>query len=114
MIAVTGISLSKIFKEITDEFGEHHLVELDFSFSQEKKEELTNLLYKQKKLPRFPLEIENVSYIDGCKVCFKNGGWIICRFSGTEPLIRVFCETDSIEMSENTTKIMTGFLGLDI
>ena len=112
MIAVTGISLSRIFKEITDEFGEHHLTELDFSFSQAKKEELTDLLFAQKKLPEFPFEMERVSYLDGCKVCFKNGGWIICRFSGTEPLIRVFCEMNSAESAESVTKTMTDFLGL--
>ena len=30
------------------------------------------------------------SYMDGCKVYFKNGGWVIARFSGTEPLLRIF------------------------
>ena len=37
-------------------------------------------------------EVDHVSYMDGCKVYFKNGGWVIARFSGTEPLIRIFCE----------------------
>jgi len=30
--------------------------------------------------------------MDGCKVYFENGGWVVIRFSGTEPLLRVFSE----------------------
>ena len=51
------------------------------------------------------LEIDKISYLDGCKVYFKNGGWIIARFSGTEPLLRIFCEMgdpkDAVRMCES-------------
>ena len=88
MMCVTGKSLSEIYKELTDEFGTFFMAEHDERFSIEKKEELKKLLFEEKKLPDYPLEIEKVSYLDGCKVYFKNGGWIIIRFSGTEPLLR--------------------------
>ena len=55
-----------------------------------------------KLLPEFPCEVEKVSYADGCKVYFKNGGWIIGRFSGTEPLIRIFCEMDDLREARGT------------
>ncbi len=31
--------------------------------------------------------------IDGYKFVMEDGGWLLIRFSGTEPLIRVYCET---------------------
>jgi phosphomannomutase len=31
--------------------------------------------------------------IDGYKFVLEDGGWLLVRFSGTEPLIRVYCET---------------------
>ncbi|MCX7670138.1 MAG: phosphoglucomutase/phosphomannomutase family protein, partial [Anaerolineae bacterium] len=31
--------------------------------------------------------------IDGYKCVLEDGGWLLVRFSGTEPLIRVYCET---------------------
>lgn len=40
--------------------------------------------------------------MDGCKVYFENGGWIIARFSGTEPLLRIFCEMSK----EQEAKVM--------
>ncbi len=47
------------------------------------------------------LEIDKISYLDGCKVYFKNGGWIIARFSGTEPLLRIFCEMGDPKMRQD-------------
>ena len=66
----------------------------------------------KKELPDFGLKIDHVSYEDGCKVYFENGGWIIARFSGTEPLIRVFCEMETMEQAKEITNIWVRALGL--
>jgi len=102
MIASTGRKLSEIYREITDRYGVFEMEEADFTFSLERKDEITQTLFKDKLLPDFTGEIEKVSYMDGCKVYFKSGGWIITRFSGTEPLLRIFCEMSTrIEALEN-------------
>ena len=31
--------------------------------------------------------------IDGNQFIMEDGGWLLIRFSGTEPIIRVYCET---------------------
>lgn len=110
MIAVTGKKLSKIVKGIQDEFGSLYMAERDYKFSQEKKNEIYDILLIQKKLPDMELEIDHVSYLDGCKIYFKNGGWIIARFSGTEPLLRIFCEMDSEKKSEDLCDKFAKFL----
>lgn len=98
MIAVTGKKLSELADEIEQEYGRIFMEERSYQFSQDRKEELKTILFEDKLLPDFALPIEKVSYLDGCKVYFQNGGWIIARFSGTEPLLRIFCE-----MSEEKT-----------
>lgn len=112
MVCVIGKPLTDILATIKNEFGSHEMSEFDTRFSHEKKAELQKLLFEDKKLPEYEYEIEKVSYMDGCKIYFKNGGWIICRFSGTEPLIRIFCEMDSIEKAQSVSKKMIEFLGL--
>lgn len=92
MIAVTGKKISVIAKEINKEFGAGHMEEKDYHFSAERKKEIYQILMEDKILPKFDRPVEKVSYLDGCKVYFKDGGWIIARFSGTEPLLRIFCE----------------------
>ncbi|MGL4363385.1 MAG: phosphoglucomutase/phosphomannomutase family protein [Cellulosilyticaceae bacterium] len=112
MICVTGKRLGEMLDEIHEQFGNFIMTEGDYRFSYEKKEELVNLLFNEKQLPDFGIEVEKVSYEDGAKVYFKNGGWIIARFSGTEPLIRVFTEMSTLEEAKTISKKMTNFLGL--
>lgn len=112
MIAVTGRKISEIYKDIEAECGSIHMEERDYKFSNEKKAEVNKILMEDKKLPELPFEIEKVSYMDGCKVYFRNGGWVIGRFSGTEPLIRIFCEMPTKEDSVKICKMYEEFLGL--
>lgn len=112
MIAATGKKLSEIYKEIEEECGSIFMEERDYKFNQEKKEAMHKLLMEEKKIPELPFEIDRVSYLDGSKVYFKNGGWVIGRFSGTEPLIRVFCEMPELEMAKQVCDIYEEFLGL--
>ncbi|MGL6173906.1 MAG: phosphoglucomutase/phosphomannomutase family protein [Cellulosilyticaceae bacterium] len=112
MMCVTGKRLAEMLDEIHEQFGDFVMTEGDFRFSHEKKEELIHLLFEEKKLPDFGIPVKRVSYADGAKVYFENGGWIIARFSGTEPLIRVFTEMSTKEEAEKISQIMKTFLGL--
>lgn len=110
MIAVSGKKLSKLYKEIVDQYGHLYMEETSYKFDASRKEELIKLLFEDKLLPKFDIPIEKVSYLDGCKVYFQNGGWIIARFSGTEPLLRIFCEMGSEEEAKKYCKIFKDFL----
>lgn len=112
MLSVTGKSLSDLLKEIHGKYGYFHMVENDFRFSQDKKTELMKTLFTDKLLPDFGYEAEMVSYSDGVKVYFKDGGWIIVRFSGTESLLRVFAEMDSEEKASIICEKMKEFLNI--
>ena len=112
MLAVTGQKLSEIYENIIGEYGRLFMAERDYRFTHERKQEIMKLLMEEKKLPEFPYEIEKVSYLDGCKVYFKNDGWIVARFSGTEPLLRIFCEMPEKVTAEAVCDIMKEFLHL--
>ncbi len=112
LLSVTGKSLSQLLEEIHGSFGSSYMTEKDFKFSYAEKDRLMKLLFDQKKLPEFNYEVERVSYMDGVKVYFKNGGWIITRFSGTEPLLRIFCEMENEEMAVAVSNIMKDFLNI--
>ncbi|TQI68415.1 phosphoglucomutase/phosphomannomutase family protein [Clostridium sp. KNHs216] len=112
MISVIGKSLRDILDEIHRKFGNFVMDEFDCRMTGERKEELQHLLFEEKKVPRFDLEIERISYMDGCKVYFKNGGWIICRFSGTEPVLRIFSEMENATEAARISRVFRDFLGL--
>ena len=39
--------------------------------------------------------MESISHNDGAKFYLENDNWLLLRFSGTEPLLRIFAEADS-------------------
>lgn len=112
MLAISGRKLSEIIHEIEDIYGRHEMVERDYAFSEQQREELFTTVLVNKLLPEFPYEIDDVRYLDGCKVYFKNGGWVVVRFSGTEPLLRIFCEMETEIQANEVADIFQNFLSL--
>ena len=95
MLAVTGKSVSELYKEITDKYGTLCYADDAFTMTHARKKALQDKLFIEKFLPDFGNAIDHVSYEDGCKIYFADGSWVICRFSGTEPLLRVAAESEN-------------------
>lgn len=112
MIAVTGMKLSEIMEQIKSEYQGMPLLEKDYRFSEERKVEIKKTLLENKELPEIPYEVCKVSYLDGLKLYFENGGWISVRFSGTEPLLRIFSEMPTNEDAQKIAKVFEDFLSL--
>lgn len=112
MICATGKKISQMLDEIHEAYGYYFMAESDYKFSAEYKEQLLHKLFEEKQLPEFGLSVRQISYRDGLKVYFENGGWIIARFSGTEPLLRIFSEMSTKEEAWKINHIMKEFLGL--
>ena len=107
MVAVTGKKLSELMQVIKKEFGSRFMDENSYTFDAERKPGLQKRIFQDKELPDFgAYAIEKVSYMDGCKVFFANGGWVVIRFSGTEPLLRVFCEMPTKREATNICEIV--------
>ncbi len=113
MMAVTGAPLSALTRRIYVEFGEAYMAEYDWPFLPEERARLEALLLKEKALPVFPERVEGVSYMDGVKVLFSEG-WLIVRFSGTEPRLRVFCEMPNRIRAEKLCLAAAQFLGMKL
>jgi phosphomannomutase len=113
MLCVSGKSLHGLMDEIHAQFGSFKMVENDCRFDERDKARLMKLLFEDKQLPKFKQEVAEVSYRDGLKVYFKNGGWISARFSGTEPLLRVFAEMSSEAEAAEVGQTMKQFLNID-
>jgi phosphomannomutase len=39
------------------------------------------------------LKVTELVTVDGFQFRLEDGGWMLIRFSGTEPILRVYCET---------------------
>ena len=48
-------------------------------------------------------KVVGIATLDGTKLLFADESWILFRQSGTEPVLRVYCEASSLA---KTTKLM--------
>ncbi len=112
MIAVTGMPLSQIMETIRKEYGGMALEERDYRFSPQRKVEIYKQILEDKELPQIPYDIDRISYLDGLKIYLKDGGWISVRFSGTEPLLRIFCEMKQKDDAAAFCELFESYLDL--
>jgi len=111
MLSVTGKPLSRLVQDIFDEFGELHVAEHDWPLTPQNKAAVRRRIFEKRELPDYNKPIRRVSYEDGCKVYFE-GAWVIIRFSGTEPRVRIFAEDETVAQAEALVRKTAGFLGL--
>ncbi len=104
MISTINKPVSELIKDIENKYGKHLFRENNISLDKTIKVRLEDLIFNKKALPDFDYEIEKTDYSDGLKIYFKNS-WLTCRFSGTEPMIRIFVEsTDEYELESIETR----------
>ncbi|MFN8493578.1 MAG: NTP transferase domain-containing protein [Caldilineaceae bacterium] len=94
MIARTGRSIASMLDEIYGLIGRLASREVNLPATPEMK-----VLVQRKLAQAQPTEIagyavRQVSYQDGIKFYLENDNWLLLRFSGTEPLLRIFAEAD--------------------
>lgn len=93
MIAEYNKSISELKDELDVEFGKFFYERLDVHTTEEKKFktlEICSLFKIDSEIGG--KKILSVDNLDGYKFYFNNG-WLIVRASGTEPLLRIYCET---------------------
>ena len=104
MLADTGKSISELKKELDDEFGKYFYNRIDKHTTEEKKQKALEVCKSLKAGDEIAgRKIVDIDNLDGYKLLFENG-WIIIRASGTEPLLRFYCETYDTDETKTILK----------
>lgn len=112
MLSKTGKTPTQLLEKLYEKYGKFEMVEENLKFAPEKKDEILDIVLNQKQLPEFSSKINRVNYEDGCKVYFEDASFVICRFSGTEPLLRIFAESSTKEKAAEYVAAWKDFLNL--
>ncbi|MBR2956766.1 MAG: phosphoglucomutase/phosphomannomutase family protein, partial [Clostridia bacterium] len=112
MVSVTGKTPSQMLAKLEKKFGKFIMVEDNLHFAPDYKSVIERIVFEEKRLPEFAVEVEKVNYEDGCKVYFTDGSFVICRFSGTEPLLRIFAEAGNKKQAEKYISDFKEFLNI--
>jgi phosphomannomutase len=93
-----GKSLGELVAELHEEFGPHHYGRVDLALRPGQKE-LAIQAVSGSGLDKFVgYRVTARENLDGIKLYFDNGAWLLIRGSGTEPLLRVYTEAGSPEL----------------
>lgn len=112
MLSVVEKSPSTIMAELEQKYGKYTMVEDNITFTVEQKSTVNRMIFEEQKIPFFGKPVSRVSYEDGCKVYFADNSFVICRFSGTEPLLRIFAEAADEEIAKGYIQAFRDLLAL--
>lgn len=114
-VAASGRTLSELYADIVERYGDLHMVEAAYGFTAERRRELSTRIFESHDLPDVTAlghSVDRVAWEDGCKVYVTGGGWATIRFSGTEPLLRVFCEMPTRDEAQALAEAIAAYYGL--
>lgn len=99
-VAARGASLTEQLRELTSRVGKLEAGRIGVKLTPEVAAKLKD------KLAREPSEIggkkvDNINRLDGVKFHFTDGTWMLMRPSGTEPVVRIYAESESKEDLED-------------
>jgi alpha-D-glucose phosphate-specific phosphoglucomutase len=86
-------SASELLQYLFDKVGPHYYDRIDFSFDPAKRNDILNNIRNNPPRTIGGMPVVKVRDDDGFKYYTEDGSWLLIRFSGTEPIMRVYTET---------------------
>jgi len=83
---------SELLALLFSKVGAHYYDRVDTTFSGDRSAREAQIL-AAKPATLGGLKVTGLNTTDGFKFSLEDGGWMLIRFSGTEPIMRVYCET---------------------
>ena len=94
-LARTGKSLEDLIHDVNDVVGAFSYGRNDLKLTEEKKQQILHYCETQKIESLGDLKVENLETIDGYKYFLEGERVLMIRASGTEPVLRVYCQAES-------------------
>jgi len=91
----TGKTPSQLVRQLFDMVGPHYYDRLDTTFPLAQREEITRRMQANPPRTIDGSPVVRVQTDDGFKYHAADGSWLLIRFSGTEPIMRIYTETTS-------------------
>ncbi|ADW71443.1 phosphoglucomutase/phosphomannomutase alpha/beta/alpha domain II (plasmid) [Granulicella tundricola MP5ACTX9] len=121
VMADEGKTLGELVAALQAEYGEHQYNRIDMHINDELKQSAIKRASAIKAGDDFAgMKVNRVETLDGIKFYLENSHctdkvnaaetWLLLRASGTEPLLRVYCESCSVESVDAVLKVAESFV----
>jgi phosphomannomutase len=95
LLAVARKPFTRLLAEVQKEFGASAYDRIDMHYPLEKRDRLIETLRRDPPRALLGAPLAKMKDFDGVKYIAKDDSWLMFRTSGTEPIIRIYCEAGS-------------------
>jgi phosphomannomutase len=113
MIARTGKRISELREEVFALTGRLFVIEDNLPATSEMRIVIPRRLAEAEVTHIGPYAVQRISHLDGTKFFLENDNWLLLRFSGTEPVLRIFSEADTREKALELIQWIKEFVVLE-
>lgn len=106
-LIITGKSIKDLVSEVK-EFCGYNMYFVENSMKVKDKKKIIDTL--KNNVPPMNKKIKYINSEDGFKYFFADGSWANIRFSGTEPILRLFTESESQEENSRLMNVITEYI----
>jgi phosphomannomutase len=100
MIVRMGRKPSQLVEKLFEVVGSHYYDRIDSPLPPGDRSEHEARIQAANPSNIGGMKVTDIITLDGFKFQLEDGGWLLIRFSGTEPIVRVYCETTRAENVE--------------
>jgi len=93
----TGKTPSQLLDYLYSKVGPHYYDRMDFHISSAKRRTILHRLSSSSPDTIAGSKVTKVDTTDGFRFFLGDDSWLLVRFSGTEPLVRIYSEAESLE-----------------
>ncbi len=97
LLAQTRRTVSHLIEDLYNLVGPHHYDRVDIPISGIAKEQAKDRIADAQPDSIAGMPVSRLDRTDGSRFEFEDGSWLLFRFSGTEPLMRIYAESRSME-----------------
>ncbi|MBM7841533.1 phosphoglucomutase/phosphomannomutase family protein [Herpetosiphon giganteus] len=95
-----GKTPSETMEELLNKVGPHFYDRIDINYPAEQRDTILKRVDAARPDALAGLTVNSINTQGGYKYYLQDGSWLLIRFSGTEPLLRIYTETRSPELVE--------------
>jgi alpha-D-glucose phosphate-specific phosphoglucomutase len=108
-MARTGKTPSQLLANLYEKVGTHYYDRHDVLFKASERNAIIGRMAETNPSSLNGIRVSRKETTDGFRFLLEDGGWLLVRFSGTEPLLRIYAESNS---QENVQRLLD--LGMEM
>ena len=112
LMVKTGKTPAELINYLYSKVGPHYYQRVDVSFPAGERQAIIDRIQRSQPQGIDGVKVARLDTTDGFRFILADNSWLLIRFSGTEPIIRIYAETDSPARAERLLGVGRELAGL--